>query len=352
EAEAIRDAAGDNADQSPLVQAAEQKAQEAAQQAQAVAGDLSEDDTSDKIVAALRAAAEQASEEIQGIRTAMGGLGAGDQRGVLSRVAGTPEAIREALRSDPELRRIAEIAGRMRISAKAKQRNKVRYVPEQIVDVTLGGDIARLLPSELMRFADPTMELDLLRRLSEESAMVYDLEGSEPEEKGPIVMAVDASSSMAGHPFEFAMGVALALLELALTQKRPFLFFTFDTSPNAVFEITRPGQLTLEMLHQMLQGQFSGGGTNIKAAVSTATDQMACGEFERADLVLVTDGYDDWGGTLDKFKEQAPGSSAYGVAIGTQFPEQAQRQLNGYAELSSQDVDGCQTAKVEVVFGV
>jgi hypothetical protein len=69
------------------------------------------------------------------------------------------------VRNSAQLRRIAELAGRFRRVAAAKQRQKVTHALDEVAGVELGADLGRLLPSELVKLADEELELDALRRL-------------------------------------------------------------------------------------------------------------------------------------------------------------------------------------------
>jgi hypothetical protein len=64
------------------------------------------------------------------------------------------------VRNDPVLRRIGELAGRYRRMAQSRQRRKVRHGLDDVVGVTLDGDLARVLPHELAKLVVPEFELD------------------------------------------------------------------------------------------------------------------------------------------------------------------------------------------------
>jgi uncharacterized protein with von Willebrand factor type A (vWA) domain len=134
-----------------------------------------------------------------------------------------PRAIAELyrrVRSNPSLRRICELAGRYRRVAQSKQRRKLTHGMDDMVGVTLDGDLGRVLPHELAKLAIPEFELDTLRRLVERQLMSRDYRSTEPVAKGPVIIVTDESGSMPGEKAHTAKALALALAWIARHQKR------------------------------------------------------------------------------------------------------------------------------------
>src|SRR5262249_56099088 len=107
-------------------------------------------------------------------------------------------ALFKRVRSDPTLRRICELAGRYRRVAQSKQRRKATHGLDDMVGVVMDGDLGRLLPHELAKLAIPEFEDDTLRRLVERQVQCREYRSTEPVAKGPIIVSVDESGSMAG----------------------------------------------------------------------------------------------------------------------------------------------------------
>jgi uncharacterized protein with von Willebrand factor type A (vWA) domain len=161
--------------------------------------------------------------------------GAGDEVGELHETAAAlglgpgepgsndPRAVAELfqrVRGDPALRRICELAGRFRRVAQSKQRRKVTHGLDDVVGVEPGGDVGRLLPSELARLAVPELELDALRRVAEKQALCREHHAVEPVGKGPVIICLDESGSMEGAKIHTAKALALALAWVARRQRR------------------------------------------------------------------------------------------------------------------------------------
>jgi uncharacterized protein with von Willebrand factor type A (vWA) domain len=173
-------------------------------------------------MATLRAvgrALSKAREEVEEMREAAAALGMGPG----SPGSNDPKAIAalyRRVRGNPVLRRICELAGRYRRVAQSKQRQKVTHGMDDMVGVTLGGELSRLLPVELARLALPELELDMLRRLIERQCMEREHRSVEPVAKGPIIVSLDESGSMQGSKIETGKALALALAWVARQQRR------------------------------------------------------------------------------------------------------------------------------------
>ncbi len=115
---------------------------------------------------------------------------------------------------------MCDLAGRFRRVAQSKQRMKAAHGLDDVVGVEPGGDISRLLPSELARIAVPELELDALRRFAERQALCLARSSTEPAGKGPVIVAVDKSGSMHGDKAHTAKALALALAWVARRQRR------------------------------------------------------------------------------------------------------------------------------------
>src|SRR5439155_16101755 len=129
-------------------------------------------------------------------------------------------ALFKRVRSNPTLKRICELAGRYRRVAQSKQRLKATHGYDDLVGVTLDGEVGRLLPHELAKLAVEEFELDAMRRLAERQLMCRLYQAVEPVAKGPILVVVDESGSMAGQKVHTAKALALALAWVARQQRR------------------------------------------------------------------------------------------------------------------------------------
>lgn len=104
--------------------------------------------------------------------------------------------------------------------AQSKQRQKAAHGLDDVVGVEPGGDVARLIPSELVRLVVPELEVDALRRIVEREAMCREHHAVERVGRGPIIVSVDESGSMSGEKIHTAKALALALTWVARRQRR------------------------------------------------------------------------------------------------------------------------------------
>ncbi len=185
-------------------------------------GNASGDTDLARAVSALRAvgrAVTEAEKEVSELHESAAALGMGPGEPG----SNDPKAIAalfRRVRSNPHLKRICELAGRFRRVAQGKQRRKVRHGRDDVVGVEFGSDLGRLLPSELVKFVVPELELDTLRRLAERQLLCRQVRAVEPVGRGPVLVCADESGSMQGPKAHAAKALALALAWVARRQRR------------------------------------------------------------------------------------------------------------------------------------
>ena len=243
-------------------------------------------------MAALRAvgkAVTEAKKEVDELRDAASamGLGAGEPG---SNDARAIAEIYKRVRNDPGLRRISELAGRFRRVAASKQRQKVTHGLDDVVGVEPGGDIGRLLPSELVRLAVPELELDTLRRIVERQALCREHHAVEPVGKGPILCVVDESGSMQGPKAHTAKAVALALAWVARQQRRWAGLIAYSGGSGERLLALPPGRWNETALCDWLSA-FIGHGSDLDVPIQELPrmyKEIGAPPGE-TDLVIITD---------------------------------------------------------------
>jgi uncharacterized protein with von Willebrand factor type A (vWA) domain len=248
---------------------------------------------------ALRQAVSAAVEEVDAAQEALstfsGGNGTGSGGGVKDeRDPKKKLALAKKVKGNKDLRAIMEEAGRLRRVISAKRAQRAIHAPEELCDVELGGELSRMLPSELMGLRHPALRLNTFRKILERSALQYRLKGNETKGRGPIVVCVDESGSMSGARNTWAKGLALALLDMAQREKRGFALISFDGRVTSEFYLP-PGQS--QSIDTLLKAvcSFSGGGTAFEPPLDRAR-AIINGEvadrpnLKEADILLVTDG--------------------------------------------------------------
>jgi len=220
------------------------------------------------------------------------------------------------LQRDERLRRIALLAGKFKRIAAQKQRAKTKHGADEIADVEVGGDLGRVLPAEMARLARSATRLAFLRDLGERQVLQYRLTGSDSLGKGPLIACLDKSGSMNGPPDIWSTAVALALLDVAQRQRRPFALLGFDAQVKSE-HVVMPG----EPLPEDALFVSCLGGTNIGRVLMRGLEIVRehPGALKKADLVLITDGQSDTM-AASMFRQAAAelGVTTLGVGIGVE----------------------------------
>jgi uncharacterized protein with von Willebrand factor type A (vWA) domain len=231
----------------------------------------------------------EAGKEVEELHDAAAALGVGPG----SPGSSDPKAVAalfKRVRSDPSLRRICELAGRFRRMAQGRQRAKATHGLDDVVGVEPGGDVGRLLPSELARLMIPELELDALRRIAERQALCREYHAVEPVGKGPIIVSVDESGCMEGEKAHAANALALALVWVARRQRRWRGLAAYSGDSGERLLALPPGRWDESALADWLTA-FLGRGSSLDVPVRELLDY-----YRRlgappgvTDVVLVTD---------------------------------------------------------------
>ncbi len=220
-----------------------------------------------------------------------------------------------------------------------EQEVRLPGVVSETTGVRRGGELARLLPAELVLLRRPAMRLSWYARLAERALLAYEDEDRglervpttvtryrpgprrEPRrrrEMGPLVVCVDTSASMQGGAELVAKGVVLEAMRMALAQGRRCHVFAFGG----------PGELVERELGMDAGGlaaalafmaQTFQGGTDIVEPLDRALEVVAREGWQLADLLVASDG--EFGATRDlvgrlREAKQALGLRVQGVLIG------------------------------------
>ena len=303
-------------------EAAEAAARQAARSAaQALAGAVP------GIRVAARNAAAKAAEAARGEAALMRAWGVGP--GELERMPFDERArLAERLRSS-RLAQWAELIGRFRQMADGERARKVENTVGELVGVTLGDDLSRVIPSELANLGLPELRAVFAARYAAGELMLYDSQGEQNTGQGAVIACVDTSHSMyeagpGGITREaWAKACALALLDQARHAGRDFvgiLFAAADKIQVFRFPADRPAG-TAQVLD--FAETFLGGGTSYQRPLTVARELLA-EEFDddaraRGDIVMLTDDEcdvtEEWMRDWNDAKHRL-GFRVFGVAIG------------------------------------
>lgn len=173
--------------------------------------------------------------------------------------------------------------------------------------VERSAELSRMLPGEVVMLGHPQLKMLWYARFAERALLTYRVEGVIPERvvdetedegprekeipraRGPILLCIDTSGSMHGAPENVAKAIALEAMRVAHAEGRACHAYVFS-GPCDVTEHTL--SLTHDGIATLLGflGQSFGGGTDVSEPVKRAAGKLAEAGWERADLLIVTDG--------------------------------------------------------------
>lgn len=292
-----------------------QQAQEAA--AQIAASPTPMSSAAVKAITDAAAAGQAQAEQAGGVPNFGQGFGVGDTH------YQSPEQalnIAEQWANNPNLRKMAELFGRLDRDMRFQRSKRIEGGQEEIVDVKQGDELNRILPAEWALFADDDMELDFLARYASGELLQFSTVGEAHAGRGPIVFVGDGSSSMSGENNCWMRAVAMCLLHIARTENRDFAFVEFSTQAcHWLF----PAKQTLdpEKVVAMCSHFYAGGTIPLLGVGEAAKIMSEAAEFRKADLVMVGDGQASYGPEDERLRLQLTemGVRIYGIGIGGSF---------------------------------
>ncbi len=222
--------------------------------------------------------------------------------------------LKSMLARAPELRTIADLFGKHRKSLQPG-RAMERGGRTTAVGVTVGGELADVLASELALLASPETEDLFLIRYAERRLVALEMtgdEGGEPSRprprRGPAIVLVDTSGSMIGRTAELGKALALAVIERLTATGRTVEVVLFGGEGSLNATVFTKGGTSAASLFDFLMVSFH-GGTDFDGPLGYALDRASGGlsvgasvqspressaklreRLKDADILIVTDG--------------------------------------------------------------
>ena len=225
------------------------------------------------------------------------------------------------LAGNEKLKKLARMIGRMKFHAMALRKKVFERSSEEVLEVERGDSIHRLLPHEMLTLHHPILRKDFQRRFLDQELLQYSLRGVEEKGKGPMIVCLDGSSSMAGDKEIWSKAVTLTLLEIARRQRRLFrsICFSSEETPLQVLDMNPRGRYEVEMKTVMdLAEYFPGGGTDFQRPLDAALECLRETKYKKGDIIFITDGEcqvnSEWAEQFRKEKEKL-GFSLFSILI-------------------------------------
>ena len=231
---------------------------------------------------------------------------------------------RELIDRIPEIRQLIDELGRLQSSDDddtdpnyAHLFNSLRRTTEELrplehplarhqaQGIERSDDFIRMIPSEALLRRRPGLKRLWHAKLAERGLLTYRVRGTyvdrvsiegderQPQSKkrirGPIIVCVDTSGSMIGHPEAVAKALTLEACRIAHAEQRRCLLFSFSGSNQCEEHELSLSPDGLDSLLRFLTMSFD-GGTDIVAPFRNALSRLETDEWARADILLVSDG--------------------------------------------------------------
>lgn len=255
----------------------------------------------------------------------------------LSREAGTRDyedkkKVEKYVHRYPQLKEIVDMIGRDKDSSKEEKDTVMyRFMPttvaknssiEEIDRVESGDNLERVLPVEMSMPEDLFFKKYVTKELQQFSSPGKDKPKKVEEHrkdprltKGPIIVSIDTSGSMAGQPQRIAFSLIKQLLRMAKKQKRPCYLISFSVRSKAI-DLAKPRNWG--KIDYFLEHSYS-GGTDGEQMLAEAIRVLQKGTYEMADVLIVSD-FEfpvPTPSTTEKInKEKTLGTRFYGLKIG------------------------------------
>lgn len=224
------------------------------------------------------------------------------------------ETYAQTLQGDTNLQDLARLLGRWNVSEQEAEEEKMKqpiteetwepnpYGKSEIIGITQSDHLSAMLPTEVALLSSPETELIFAKKFVEKKLLTFEYRSDDlstqqreqPEvssqakrsDKGPLILCIDTSGSMFGEPEQIAKSLALAILNIALKQKRKAYLISFSTAIRTL-EMTGMENDIGKMV-DFLSMSFH-GGTDIQPAIKEALTMLKREGFREADVLVISD---------------------------------------------------------------
>ncbi len=196
-----------------------------------------------------------------------GGKGAGEKLDLAAKLS-----------KNDKLKKLSLLVGSLKEEMLSARRKVWSKRGAEVFDVSIGDDIGRMIPTELVSLRHKLLKNDFKKRYVEGRLFQYYLK--EERGRGPMVICLDGSSSMDGNKELWSKGVCLTLLDIAKRERRKFNVVVFSSggAPLKIFEsigkegLSGWGMKESEIME--LAEYFPGGGTNFEEPLNKAVSLL------------------------------------------------------------------------------
>lgn len=220
----------------------------------------------------------------------------------------------DLIEQEEDIRRLADMLGRVEEAETQTEEEELsrtietqRWITDptlrsEIVGVRTSDDLSQLLSGEAALAAEPELEDRFLQKFADKRLQTWAyadrraITGTEEvvsrrahtrrRAKGPFIICVDTSYSMAGDPERLAKILAFGILRIAIEEDREAYLINFSVRVRTL-DLRAVGR-SVDALAAFLRMSFH-GGTDVTLAFTEALRTLDEGRFQDADVLLVSD---------------------------------------------------------------
>lgn len=221
-----------------------------------------------------------------------GAEGLGANKGVWTRGDMTPHLqLVETYVNSPKLKRLVQRVGRLKETGAHRNGRDLLEDSSEVRGIDFGNDLAMVVPEEWAEYFHPRKRTGFKRKYAEESLCLYDMQGKRRRSKGSLIICLDNSGSMQGPKEETSKAIAIALMEIAVAQRRDLVVIMFGGPEDElkVFEVPQ-GRCTFEQLIEIGEYFLCSAGTDFERPLQEALKYLEKDKYPGGDIIFITDG--------------------------------------------------------------
>ena len=231
--------------------------------------------------------AHQAAKDTQEAMAQLAGSEAG--KGVALNDVDQKRKLARKLSNNPSLKALVRKLGALRQAwADRKRARKSRASYSDIVGAKFSDEVIKAFPAEVALAATEQGRALFALKYSQKTLLTKDYEAKIKElDKGPVVLYIDISGSMAGESELWSKAIAYVVAEECLKQNRAMHIHLFDTVIQKSIHLDKD-RANNERLLDFVLGWTTKGGTSFCSVIDHALTKINF--VEKADILMITDG--------------------------------------------------------------
>lgn len=235
-------------------------------------------------------AIDRAHQNAQDVQEAMSQL-AGSQagKGIALNDLDQKRNLARKLSANPGLRELVRRLGALRQAwADRKRARKSRSSYSDIVGAKFSDEVIKAFPAEIALAATEHGRALFALKYSQKTLLTKDYEAKIKElDKGPVVLYIDISGSMAGESELWSKAIAYVVAEECLKQNRATHIHLFDTVIQKSIHLDKNRSDNDRLLNFVLSWTTR-GGTSFCSVIDHALNKI--NYVDKADILMITDG--------------------------------------------------------------